>query len=203
MYFIYLISDILLFFRVLAAGRQLSYRFANHKSGCLVVFGNKPIMSKLGQSPLAISSSTQAMEAYSPNDPTFCCSIRPVFNSLLGRGFNLEGDTREPATLNETVVEPLFDIKRGFSDAGDHQSFEPQVPFMEQLPQSFEQVFLKGPSSRFLPYVGAATAVCDLVAIAGYFDGGGPDVNHYGVSCGTTIGSDLIKSQLSIPQSRL
>ena len=96
---------------------------------------------------------------------------------------------------NGSLVLPRVDIKYGFSDPSDLAYFQSQVNNTDQKLQAFGEVCLKHESAQFLPYVGTAAAVRDVVAIAEYFDGQGCDINYYGFSYGTTIGNYLINSK--------
>lgn len=98
---------------------------------------------------------------------------------------------------NGSLVNPRIDIKTGFSDSTDLQYFNSQVNAMDARWQAFGEVCLKAETGQYLPYVGTAATVRDLVAIAEYFDGKGCDINYYGLSYGTTIGNYLINSRLS------
>ena len=96
------------------------------------------------------------------------------------------------------MVYPQIDIKYGFSDPSDLEYFNSQVNVMDERLKAFGEVCLKHGTGQFLPYVGTAAAVRDLIAIAEHFDGKGCDINYYGGSYGTTIGNYLINSKLSI-----
>ena len=96
---------------------------------------------------------------------------------------------------NGSLVNPRIDIKTGFSDSTDLQYFNSQVNAMDARWQAFGEVCLKAETGQYLPYVGTAATVRDLVAIAEYFDGKGCDINYYGLSYGTTIGNYLINSK--------
>ena len=79
-----------------------------------------------------------------------------------------------------------------FTSARDLATLRAQTPIMQDKYTALGQRCVAGASGKYLPYVGTAATVRDLVALADVLDGPGSEVNFIGLSYGTVLGSWLM-----------
>ena len=90
-----------------------------------------------------------------------------------------------------------------FTDARDLATLRAQAPIMQDKYTALGQRCAVGASGRYLPYVGTAATVRDLVALADALDGPGSEVNFIGLSYGTVLGSWLIGMFPEVSSSKI
>ena len=79
-----------------------------------------------------------------------------------------------------------------FTDVEDLDTLRSQAPIMQNRYTTLGQQCLQRSSGKYLPFIGTAATVRDLVALANTLDGEGSAINYIGLSYGTILGSQFI-----------
>ena len=106
--------------------------------------------------------------------------------------FCFDSPQEESAFFNGTIEAHGIEMIGNFTDARDLATLRAQAPIMQYKYTTLGRLCATGASGKFLPYVGTAATVRDLVALADALDGPGSEVNYIGLSYGTVLGSWLM-----------
>ena len=106
--------------------------------------------------------------------------------------FCFDSPDDETAFFNGTIEQHGIEMTGNFTDPTDLATLRAQAPIMQDKYTELGRRCMKQPNGKYLPYIGTAATVRDLVALADALDGPGSSVNYIGLSYGTLLGSWLI-----------
>ncbi|TBU38003.1 hypothetical protein BD309DRAFT_994732 [Dichomitus squalens] len=98
--------------------------------------------------------------------------------------------------FNGTLELTGIDYTGAFTDPHDIEHLLARAPLMQRKYEEARRKCLDGPGGRYLRYVGTASTVRDLIAMADVIEGEGALVNYIGGSYGTYLGARFVNRKV-------
>ncbi|KAI0743630.1 alpha/beta-hydrolase [Daedaleopsis nitida] len=111
------------------------------------------------------------------------------FDTIPSQTMCFDHSTEFHQLINGTIEDTGIEWAGNFTNSTDIATLYAQALVMEKIYQAIAQACKDAPTGDTLKYIGTASNVRDMVALADTLDGPGSPVNYWGISYGTLLGA--------------